>query len=67
MNARAIPTALSFGQLFLLEEMKSRASALRKKRTRHRKVAFVPNLAHVALLGWLAGLAGAILFQCLWG
>ena len=48
--------------------MEARASTQRKKRVRHRKVApHQPNLMRVALLGWLLGMTGAIIFQCIRG
>ena len=68
MNSRAVPTALSFGQLFLLHEMETRASTQRKKKARRRKAApHQPNLMRVALLGWLLGMTGVIIFQCIRG
>jgi len=68
MNARAFPTALSFGQFFLLEEMNSRASTARRKKTRHSKIAYhQPNFVRLALLGWLMGVTVAIIFRCIWG
>jgi hypothetical protein len=67
MNSRALYTGLSFGQLFLFKEMETRASTFHKNKTSPRRRITQPNLMRVALLGWLLGMTGAIIFQCLWG
>jgi len=70
MTNRAVPTALSFGQLFLFDERASKTpdlSRLNRRRPRRRKKAALPNLKRIAVVGWALGFAGSILFQCLWG
>ena len=69
MNSRAVPTALSSGQLFLFQEMATRRTVLhrpRNKNVRRRKPRLHPSLRKAAVAGLVAGFAGSLLFQMLW-
>ena len=65
MNHRTVPTALSFGQLFLFQEKASRRPVLRhphKMRLRTLRL----SLRIAALAGVLLGLSASVLLQILW-